>query len=274
VLFLVAGCGGAAATPRASAHPVRIVSLLPAITETVTALGAGERLVGCTIHCTAPAGVARVPWQEASAAETILRLDPDLVLRQRLRAPEDPLRAALEAGGVPVVALPTETVADVRALFGSVGEAIGATGEAKALLERFDAELAAVRAEFSGRERPSVLFVFGRDPGAAANVHAAGPGSFLDELIDLAGGRNAIADLKDAYAAVPLEELVRRAPRVIIDNMPPEADAARALDAWSGVRAMVPGIRVHPVLGNDLLLPGPRLPASVRTLANLIHERP
>jgi len=273
-LLLLAACGGEGPAPAAPPHPRRIVSLLPALTETAIALGAGDRLVGCTEYCPAPPSVARVGWSGPSAIEEILRLEPDLVLRQRVRTAEDPLKEALERAGVAVATAPTETIDDARGLLAAVGAAIGEPEAAARLLRAFDAEMAAIAEEVRGLGRPSVLFVFGRDAGAAANLFAAGPGSFLDALIARAGGRNAIADWKDAYASVPLEEVIRRAPDVIVDNVPPERDREAALRAWEVVRRAAPGVRVEPVLGNDLLVPGPRLPSSIRSLKALIHGRP
>jgi len=271
LLAALAACGDAAA-PAPPRSPTRIVSLLPAFTEIVVALGASDRLVGCTDHCRPGRDLPRVPWQGTDAAEAIVRLRPDLVLRQARRGREDPLLRALARAGVPAITLPTETVEDVRRALLALGDALGGGGEP--LLRRFDAELARARAAGEGRPAPTVLFVYGRDAGSVANVHAAGPGTFLDELIRLAGGRNALEGHPDAYASIDLETLVRLAPEVIVDNLPPEGrDAARAWRRLSHVPAVRDG-RVHVVLDPALLIPGPRLPDAVRRLAEMIHGRP
>jgi ABC-type hemin transport system substrate-binding protein len=112
-----------------------------------------------------------------------------------------------------------------------------------------------------------VLLVIGRDADGVANVDAAGTGTFLDELIRCAGGRNAV----DAgpYPKLRLEEIVRLAPEVIIDNAGP-AEAWRALPTVPAVRDG----RVFSVADNRLLIPGPSLPRSVERLAAMIHGRP
>lgn len=269
-LLLAAACGAAAPAPPPG-QPQRIVTLLPSLTQIVSALGIEERLVGVTEHCRTSRNVARVPWQGAAAAEPILRLQPDLVLRQSLRAEGDDLRGVLERAGIRVVAVPSETVEDIRRGILLVGEAAGEAGRARDLLARFDRRLAEESIAARRPRRPRVLFVFGRDAGAAANITAAGPGSFLDELISLAGGANALAGAGRAYAGVDLETVVRAAPEVILDNMPPEGSEGAAEEAWSRVRAMVPGARFHAILDNDLLIPGPALPEAIRRLAAFIH---
>jgi iron complex transport system substrate-binding protein len=165
-----------------------------------------------------------------------------------------------------VLSLPSETVADVRAAIGAIGAALGV--DARGYLERFDRDLAAARAKGEGSgEPPSVLFVIGRDAEGVANVDAAGKGTFLDELIRLAGGRNAVAT--GPYPKLRLEEIVRLAPQVVIDNAG-SAEAWRALPTLPAVRDG----RVFAVKDNALLIPGPRLPASIERLAGMIHGRP
>lgn len=268
LLILVAGC----AKP-APPHQGGIVSLLPSWTEVIVELGAGDRLTGCTSECRPGRDVPRVPWQGARALEAILRLKPALVVRQAPRTAADPLRDALEEAGVPVLSLPSETIADVRAAILAIGRALGREAAAEAYVEDFDRQLAATRAKVAGLPAPRVLFVFGRDPGVVANLDAAGPGSFLDELIGYAGGRNVLAHLDRAYARIRLETVVRLEPEVIIDNLPPGEDPLAAWAAFETVPAVRTG-RVYAVHDNRLLIPGPRLPEAVARLAELIHGRP
>jgi len=266
VLVLLAACS-APEPPDARAE--RIVSLLPAWTAVVVELGAGDRLVACTEFGEPGRDIPRVDWRAPRAAERIARLEPDLVLKQQRRAEHDPLREALEALGVRVQALPSETMADVRASFLAIGKEVGRGEEARALALRFDAGLEAVRASVAGRERPRVLFVYTRTPGVVANVGAAGPGSFIDEMIRIAGGRNALEAAGEPYVSIDLERLVRLAPDVVIDNLPTEEDPAAV---WAG--ADLVEARIEFVRDNRMLVPGPRLPEAVHRLATLIHGRP
>jgi len=272
--LLLAGCAEEAATPSQEQGPVRrVVSLLPAFTEVVVGLGAADRLVGCTPHCRPGCDVAVVGWQGAGAAEEILRRDPDLVLRQRTRAADDPVLTLLERAGVRVLAIPSETIADARSAIVEIGDALSLSERAGEFLADFDRRLEQARAGARGKSAPKVLFVFGRDPGAVANIHAAGPGTFLDEMIRFAGGRNALADLDSPYPAISLDTFVRVSPDVIIDNLPPEEGEAFR-DAWSRFAELVPAVRdgrIHAVRDPALLIPGPRLPEAVRRLVGMIH---
>lgn len=267
--FLPAACG----TPAPSAPARGVVSLLPSWTEIILELGAGERLVGCTDACEPGSDVARVPWQGPQAVEAIVRLRPALVVRQAPRAESDPLAGALRDAGIEVLSLPSETVEDVRAAIAAIGKALGVDERAREYLARFDRDLDRARRDGEGRGEPRVLFVFGRDAGAVANIDGAGPGTFLDELIRYAGGRNVLEDMDAPYPKVRLETIVRLAPDVIIDNVPEGEDP---LAAWSGFDT-IPAVRdrrVHAVRDRALLVPGPHLPRSVERLVEMIHGRP
>jgi len=272
VLLALALAACAREAPRAPAGPPRrIVSLLPAYTAWVVALGAGDRLVGCTEYGEPGREVTRVPWQGPDAAEAIVRCRPDLVLRQTPRREKDVLASVLERANIPVLSLPSETMADARAAIPALAAALGLEERGAALARDFDARMDAVRAKAAGGSRPKVLFVFGRDAGLAANISAAGPGSFLDEMIRAAGGRNALEDLARPYPAIGLDDFVRAAPDVIIDNLPPEDDPHAA---WARFAEVVPAVRdgrVYAIRDRGLLIPGPRLPEAVERLAEMIH---
>jgi len=250
------------------------VSLLPSLTAIAVELGAADRLVACTEFCEPGRDLPRVDWRGPAAAEGILRLRPDLVLKQDPRRPDDPLRDVLAASGIPVISVPTETIDDVRGAIARVGAVLGKEREAAAYRESFDAALVRARRGAAGRERPAVLFVLSRDAGKAANVAAAGPGTFLDELIRYAGGRNVLDDVDVPYPAVRLEQIVRLKPDVIIDNLPAEDDPRAVWDdlAGAGVPAIRDG-RVRVVQDNRLLIPGPHIPRSVERMVELIHGR-
>jgi iron complex transport system substrate-binding protein len=170
-----------------------------------------------------------------------------------------------------VVALPSETIDDARLTIMRLGRTLGLERQAMAYRARFDEALVRARAGAVGKRRPRVLMVYARDAGQVANISAAGPGSFLDELIRYAGGRNILEDLEKAYADVRVETVLRREPEVIID-----ASAGGAAADWQELRT-VPAVRdgrVHMAHGALFLVPGPRLPEAVRRLVDFLHGRP
>jgi len=244
-----------------------IVSLLPAWTEVIVALGGADELLACTEYGEPGRDIPRIDWQSPRSAETIVRLGPALVLKQKRRAAHDPLSAALRASGICVMELPSESIVDLREAFVAIGGVMGRGEAGRALQAKFDREMAAVRAERKGSTPgPRVLFVYTRSSGVIAHVGAAGPGSFLDEMLAIAGARNALEDASEPYVQLDLERLVRCNPDIIIDNLPAEGDPGAL---WAS--GPLPNVRVRFVRDNKMLVPGPRLPDAIRKLAELIH---
>jgi len=281
---VVAACGRA--TPRPStislqddwhrtvalAAPAgRIVSLAPATTELVFALGLGDRLVGRTTWCDWPAEAKRVasvgngigPNVEAVTAQ-----HPDLVLMY----PSEANRAAvaqLEALGIATAALKQDAIADWRSTVRWVARAAGVPERAESLLADFDRRLAEVTRRPNARTDsrpatpgPSVFIAVGANPPLAI-----GAGSFISEVVTLAGGRNAFADLQGPSGAVSLEAVVARRPDAVLvlgpDSVIPDVTMR---PGWRAIPAVRAG-HVMAVDGGEFNRPSPRLPDAVRTLA-------
>lgn len=240
----------------------RIVSLAPATTELVFALGLGDRLVGRTAWCDWPAEAARVsdvgngigPNVEAVAAQR-----PDLVLMY----PSESNRAAvaqLEALGIPTAALKQDAIADWRGTVRWVARAGGVPERADSLLADFDRRLAAVQVRDTAG--PTVFIAVGVNPPLAI-----GAGSFVSELVTLAGGRNAFGDIRGPSAPVSLEAIVARRPSVVLvlgpDSVIPEVSMR---PGWRAIPAVRAG-QVMAVDGSEFNRPSPRLPDAVRRLA-------
>ncbi len=240
------------------------------------ALGCADRLVGCTTYGRPgkkyEEHITRVPWQGTAALEPILKLRPTLVLRQTPRDGADPLHRALERAGIRVVAVPSETIADVFTAIDTIGRELDASARASSLAKSLRASLQQTRDDIADRPLRKVLFVIGRDSGQAANIQSAGRGTFIDELLNHVRAQNVVAHRREAYPRVELEQLVRFAPDVIIDNLPPEKDP---MSAWRRIRH-VPAIAngdVHFVNDASLLVPGPRIGDAVRRLAEMVHGK-
>ena len=267
VILFAAACGGDPAPEKNEG----VISLLPSITAWMVELGVADRLVACTEFGKPGREVERVAWRGPRAAEAIVRTGGSLVLKQARRAGEDELANMLRQAGLRVVALPSETIDDARAAIMRLGTVLGIEKRAAAYRERFDTALIEARAGAVGKARPRVLLVYARDPGAVANIAAAGPGSFLDELVRFAGGDNVLAGTDEAYAKIQVETVLRRAPEVIID-----ASRGKPED-WAALRS-VPAVKAGRVfvLQDDslVLVPGPRLPEAVRRMVELLHGAP
>ena len=249
--------------------PRRVVTLAPSLTDEVLALGLGGRLVGVTTVDDAPE-VSRLPRVGGFTdpdPEAILGLRPDLVLWVTDGGAEQPVRrlAELSRGSsrpFGVLALDVVSVADVLATPRVVGAALGAP-EAGARLEReMTAEVERVRARARGLPRRRVLFVVGIDP-----LVVAGPGSFPDELLRIAGCVNAVASGRP-WPVYPLEKAVADDPDLVVDaavREPPEA-----LQRLVAVPAVRRGAVVR-APNDDLLRPGPRMIRGLVRLFDALH---
>lgn len=253
-------------------HPARrIVSLLPATTETLFALGAGDRVVGRTDY-DREAYVRHLPSVGGGldpSPEALLALRPDLVIAWET-AGGATLRHRLEALGVPVFAVRTQDTADVFANVARLGHLTGRDRAADSLARRIRAGLDSVRASVAGLPRPTVLYVVGTDPAMTA-----GPGTFVSELIGVAGGRNAFSDVRQEWPQISREEIVRRRPETVILPVDAGIDSAAALarlDApgWRELGAVRRG-EVRVVDGELLNRPGPRIAEAARALRRAIH---
>jgi cobalamin transport system substrate-binding protein len=258
------------------APPERIVTLAPSNTEILFALGAGDRLVGRDDYSDYPAEALDVPsigslYPQVNA-EAIVALEPDLVMAAGLTNADDV--KALADLGLTVFATRVDTqLDDVYNDILDVGTLTGQKAEATTLVDSLQAREAAVTAKTSGlTDLPRVLYeIDGSDP---ARPWTAGPGSFIDQMLTLAGGDNVGRVGSDAYFQISLEELVAQDPQVIIlgsatyGGQTPETVAARV--GWDSITAVKDG-NVHEFDDNLVSRPGPRVIDGLEALAKLIH---
>lgn len=239
---------------RFSAPPERIVSLVPSVTGILLALGAGDRLVGRTDYDTVSAVADRpsVGGGLQPAMETLLVLDPDLVIR--FAGQSDPATVRrLDASGIRHVAVRPDGIDDVLWSVRQLGRIVGRSGRALALAAEIEAGLDSVRDRVRGRPPPKVAFVVGGSP-----PWVAGPATFIHELIGVAGGENVFADVDELYPVVSLEEFVDREIDLLLT--PPGVTPDPALRAIP--RRTVPG---------ELQRPGADLHEAARALARILH---
>jgi ABC-type Fe3+-hydroxamate transport system substrate-binding protein len=250
--------GGAAVT--LAAPPRRVVSLIPATTELVFALGAGDRLVGRTSWCDFPPEAARVPDLGNGIGpnlEAVVAAKPDLVLLYKSGAN----RAAVErlrGLGIPVLELATDRMQDFDRVARLVGRALGVGERAESLVTSTERDLAA--ATHIPSFRPSVLIlVWDRPP------MTLGRGSFLSEIVDRAGARNLFDDIATSSAPISVEAVVARDPDFILVSGTGEP-AIASRPEWQSVRAVRERRFLH-VGGSEFNRPSPRVAAAVRELA-------
>jgi iron complex transport system substrate-binding protein len=265
-----AAAGGATWVGRPPAGGARrIVTLAPSMTDYLVALGAADRIVGVTRvdHAPEVASRPRVGGFLDPSPEAVLGLKPDLVLWVTDGGALAAVRRLAELSGdrFAILAIPVVNVADVPAAARLVGEAIGEPAAGTALAARLQGSLDRLRTGSAGRPRSRVLFVVGREP-----LVVAGPGSFPDELLRLAGAENAVGGSRP-WPVYPLEVAVAANPDLVIDAAFDEpADGISRLAAIPAVRRGA----VARLPRDDLLRAGPKMIEGLGDLERALRQAP
>jgi iron complex transport system substrate-binding protein len=257
-------------TVRLSEPARRVASLIPSATDWILAMGAADRLVVRTDHDQSPllSDVPSVGGGLTPSVEWIAARRPDLVIAWSDGTTRSTV-ARLEAIGIPVYVATAETIEEGLSIANDLGRLLGTADTTQALIDAVRAGLADVsrRARGAPGGAPSVLFLIGLDP-----VTGAGSGTFVEELVIAAGGRNALADLPHAWPPLSIEEVLRRDPDAILVGTTATSplDLVRGRPGWRALTAVQRG-RVHPVHPDLVGRWGPHLPAAADSLARLIH---
>lgn len=268
LVLMVAGCAGDPVNEQGST--LRVISLAPAITETLFALGAGDMVAGVTRYCNCPEEAAKLPkvGDFASAdLESIVRLKPDLVIATTDGNPRETVEK-LKSLDIKVLTVGGTGFKDILNSTLAIGKAIDREDAARRLTGRLQEEWNLVGKRYEGREGPSVLLLVGVEP-----LVAAGEGSIGGELIAQAGGRNVFSDSGKAYVTTNHESIISLAPDIIMQSaMGSETDEQVRKDwsRWSSIPAVKNG-RVH-VMNQDLLnRPGPRIVEALRHVEKTMY---
>ncbi|NLY66137.1 MAG: ABC transporter substrate-binding protein [Tissierellia bacterium] len=190
----------------------RIISLAPSVTELLYALGVGDRLVGVTEYDDYPAEVVELPkvgGYEGANVEAIISQEPDLVLASNYSGREE--MEAIESMGIPVIVLDAvnmnQTFESVRLL----AQITGTEDQGKEIINEMQAQINEVKEKVEGLPRVDVYYLLMLDGN-----YTAGKGTFIDELISIAGGNNIVEE--EGWPQYSVEELVKKNPDVIITS--------------------------------------------------------
>ena len=259
---------------RSDQVPPRIVSMAPNLTEILFALGLGERVVGVTQDSDYPAAAASKPrvgtfWQPG--VEAVIALRPDLVVTLAFEQQQEFSRR-LGRMGYSRLMVNIETITGLFDAIVAVGKAAGASGQAEMLCANMRTEINQIRSATASNQPVKVLWVVQREP-----LRVAGRDTFVNEMIELAGGENAIGPTLHKYPPVGAEQVIAARPEVIIEPamLPSVLDQQRrqALEYWNRF-ANVPAVttgRIHVIDGDTVSRLSPRLPAGIRTIARCLR---
>lgn len=255
-----------------SAKPDRIVSLSPNVTEILFELGAGNRVVAVTRFCDHPNSARALPKIGGfidPSFEAIVGQRPSLVIGINNTSAET-IAARLSNVGIPARLFPMETLSDTRAAIASIAALIGSTERGRQMISELDTGLTEVADRIQKRPRRRVVVLLGYRP-----MVVAGPHTFIDELVSLAGGINVARGAQVAYPMWSPEAVAASLPDVIVDTSMgsesmTEAESLRHWEQWSHIPAVQRKQIVH-LPDASLLRPGPRLVQGLRALAETIH---
>jgi len=260
---------GAAVT--LAARPERIVSLTPAVTETLFALGAGQRVVATTDFDDYPPEAIPLPDVASYTAvdvEKIVGLEADLVIAGGNFFNDPDAIARLRSLGIPVLVVYAPDLQTVLADIELIGQAVGEPTAAEDRGSAMADDIAGIRAATEALAKPRVFY----ELDATSEIYGPADASFLEEMITLAGGDPITTGSPTAFA-IPLERLVTADPEIILLGDAAygvTADQVAARPGWGTMTAVRTGA-IRPV--DDVLItrPGPRLAAGLAALARAIH---
>jgi iron complex transport system substrate-binding protein len=251
--------------------PQRIISVAPNVTEILFALGLEDRLVGVSIYCQYPPKALKkekIGGYINPSLEKIVALRPDLVIgiaEGDLRTFVDKL-ASLK---VPVYITNPRDALEVLTSIRKIGEVTFAPEPASRIVRSMEERIRKVQDKVRGRPRPRVLHILDFNP-----LISAGKGTFVDDLIRLAGGRNVAEAATGKYPRFSMEEVLVQDPEVILlasmKSQDPLVKQRRWWERWKTISAVKLG-RIY-VLDSDLIhRPSPRMADGLEQVARAIH---
>ncbi len=259
---------------RLEKQPQRIVSYLPSNTETLYAIGAGDRIVGTDDFSDFPAEAKAKPKLGGLQVnlEQLIALQPDLVVTAGAR-PDFP--TLLEPHQIPVVVLEYKDIPGTLANIELLGRAVGKPAEAARLVAEMRGRMEAVQART--RTARKVRAYYELDASDPSKPFTAGPGSFVHDLLVMAGAENIAAGATGQFPQISAEEVVRANPEVIIVAVgsfsPPDATSPARFaqrPGWDAIEAVKKGA-IRGVPDNLVSRPGPRLVEGLEALAKAVH---
>jgi iron complex transport system substrate-binding protein len=265
----------------AQTRPQRIVSTAPSITETLFALGVGDKVVGVSQFCNYPPEVRKLPKVGSYVrpdVEAIARLAPDLVILQQSQSAQSDRLSALH---ISFIVVPHSTLDDIYTEIQLIGKAVGVPERSTSLIAQLRNSLGAIQSKAKTLPSPRVIVIVDRQQGTLNNLIAVGPDNYVNQILEIAGGVNVLARPGlPQYPRISLETVLRENPDVIIDlSGTQETDEARrvsrasAMSLWGQYQDLQAVRSGHVYAGTSdfLVVPGPRTPVAAQRLFDFVH---
>ena len=274
LVLIIASCSRPGAQPARPAIPQRIISVVPSATETLFSLGCGSRIIAVGEYDRVPPEFGerpRIGGLLDPNIEKIIELKPDLVVTY---GTQDLLQGRLRALGIRLYPFMHGDVDHTLQFMLDLGATVGAEDQARDIVARIRKTFDEIRAN-APAVHPKVLLVHNRSAGSLGSSYTIGSQAFQHQLIAIAGGVNIFGDVDKEALQPSVEEIIVRAPEIIIETLaPPVSDAAavqRRAD-WQALTNLpaVKNNRTYILAEDYMLLPGPRLDVAARRFAEII----
>ena len=253
----------------------RIVSIIPATTEMLFAMGAGDRVAAVGSYDRFPPDVEKLPRVGALLdpdVERIIAMRPDLVIVYGTQAE---LRTQLDRAQIAYFPYTHRGLPDITQTMRLLGARVGVEAQANALADRIERQLNDVKARVATTARPKTLLVFSRERGSLRNIDASGGVGFLHDMLETAGGTDVLGDVQRQSVTMTTEMVLARAPEAIIELRYARDDTTDPSDLrqWNAL-ASVPAVRnkrVFMLRGEEFVVPGPRVVGATERIAHTLH---
>ena len=262
-------------SPKAQLNkPQRIISLAPSLTEILFALGLDDKIVGVTLNSDYPPAAHKKTkigtfWQPDT--EAVIAAKPDLVVTLHIEQ-QKIVADSLNRLGYRVLALKIEKIEELFTAIQKIGIATDCKQRADELIENINGELNYLKSKYSSTNKPRVLWVIQTEP-----LRVAGRNTFINELIELVGGENAIGPTIQRYPPIGTEELLACNAEVIIQSAMGKTDIDKQQQQaevfwskWASLPA-VKNNKIYVVNSDTVLRLGPRLPQGVEIVGRYLH---
>lgn len=250
--------------------PTRIVSLAPSVTETLFAIGLHEQIVGVTDFCDYPPEAKQKPKVGYSHPniEVIVTLQPDLILAPSAFLRAD-LLAKLEQLKIPTFIVDPESFEEIPSRIQTIGRIVNRSASADVVAMEMRQRIAVIRSKTEALPRARVLYVLNSQP-----LITVGPGSYIHQVINIAGGSNIASLTTVPYPHLNMETVLKEDPEIIIFPIGkaegiPLSEQQQWL-RWTSLSAVKQG-RLHQISADVLNRPGPRIVEGLEALARIIH---
>ncbi|GHV66429.1 ABC transporter substrate-binding protein [Spirochaetia bacterium] len=250
----------------------RIVSLTPAVTEILFAIGAGGQTVGITEYCNYPPeaqSLKRVGGFSGAqvSVEQIAALKADLVILSAEMHRR--IIGLLDELAIPSFAVEPRNLSEVYETIAIIGELTGHVDGAATVIGEMQTKIASAEEQVRGKDKPGVFWVLQDEP-----LLTAGGGTFINEIITLGGGRNIFGELEEQWPLIAPEQVFLRRPDWILsgnDAPPPDRTALSRRPGWAEIPA-IKNNRVRQVDADIFYRYGPRFADAVLVIAEMLHK--